>query len=208
MNAVRCDKAKITPSKVICIGRNYVEHINELDNEKPDEPVVFIKPNSAISSELITGEDEPIHYEGEICFLIQSSEISAVGFGLDLTKRQLQSKLKAKGLPWEKAKAFDGAAVFSEFVSFSGALDSLRLELWINDKLIQSGSYQQMIFKPDVFMADIKSFLTIEDGDIVMSGTPKGVGVVDVGDKFVGKIYSGNELLVEATWAALATNKD
>ena len=117
MNTVMVDKQSVIPSKVVCVGRNYVEHIKELNNEMPTSMVIFMKPNTAVSSELITGKQMPLHYEGEICFLIKQGKISAVGFGLDLTHRELQSELKAKGLPWERAKAFDGAAVMSSFVS-------------------------------------------------------------------------------------------
>ena len=103
MKSVRWDGKAVYPSKIVCIGRNYVGHIKELGNEAPQEPVIFIKPNSAISNEIHSCKSEAIHFEGEITFLISSGELRGVGFGLDLTKRDLQSKLKAKGLPWERA---------------------------------------------------------------------------------------------------------
>jgi 2-keto-4-pentenoate hydratase/2-oxohepta-3-ene-1,7-dioic acid hydratase in catechol pathway len=103
MKSIIVDNTQVIPSKIICIGRNYVDHIAELGNEVPDEMVVFIKPNSSIAEQLSSYHDEPLHYEGELCFVYQLGRFSAVGFGLDLTKRQLQSKLKAKGLPWERA---------------------------------------------------------------------------------------------------------
>ncbi len=129
MKSVRLNGNEVFPSKIVCIGRNYVEHIRELGNEIPTEPVIFIKPNSAIAENIHSNDSEEIHFEGEISFMVRSGELAAVGFGLDLTKRNLQSRLKAKGLPWERAKAFDGAAVFSEFVSFDGGINDLRLEL-------------------------------------------------------------------------------
>lgn len=202
MKSVILDGLPLFPSKVVCIGRNYVEHIQELDNEQPDEPVIFIKPNTAVSNQISLHQTDEIHYEGEICFLICSGKIVAVGFGLDLTKRELQSKLKAKGLPWERAKAFDGAAVLGDFVTFKGNIEDLQMELSINEQLVQSGSYHQMIFKPADVIEDVQVFLTLEDGDIIMSGTPKGVGVINEGDKFVGKIFYGSKLLVESTWIA------
>jgi 2-keto-4-pentenoate hydratase/2-oxohepta-3-ene-1,7-dioic acid hydratase in catechol pathway len=99
MNSIYYGNRKIEPSKIVCVGRNYVEHIKELGNEISDDMVLFMKPNSSISDELISETNEPIHFEGEISFLYEKGKFSAVGFGLDLTKRELQNKLKAKGLP-------------------------------------------------------------------------------------------------------------
>jgi len=127
MKTVNFNGREVTPSKIVCIGRNYVEHIEELGNEIPSSMVIFMKPNSAIKSKLISNDVEPIHYEGEISFMMLDGKIRGVGFGLDLTKRGLQSKLKAKGLPWERAKAFDGAAVFSDFVKFKDDTKALHV---------------------------------------------------------------------------------
>ena len=201
MKSIKFNGKEIQPSKVVCVGRNYVEHIKELNNEMPTEPVIFIKPNSAISNNLHTNETEEIHYEGEICFLINNGQIQGVGFGLDLTKRKVQSTLKNKGLPWERAKAFDKSAVFSEFVD-CGELQSYRMELYINNELIQVASYDLMIHKPDALLNDITQFLTLEDGDIIMTGTPKGVGVVKLGDKFTAKLFSNDNLIIESSWTA------
>lgn len=200
MKLVKWDGENIYPSKVVCIGRNYVDHIKELDNEIPIEPVIFIKPNSSLSNAIFFNENDAIHFEGEISFLIQSGKLSAVGFGLDLTKRAVQSKLKTKGLPWERAKAFDNSAVFSEFVSFDGDITQLRIELFINANLVQSAGYDLMLNKPDEILNEVTGFLSFEDGDLLMTGTPKGVGVINVGDKFVGRIFEGKELIVEGSW--------
>ncbi len=189
----------ITPSKVICIGRNYVEHIKELNNETPDTMVVFNKPNSAITNQLHYFTPDT-RFEGEICFLIQNKQISGIGFGLDLTKANIQNKIKEKGWPWERAKAFDGSAVLSDFVTFNGDLTKLRLELFINDKLVQYANYDLMIYKPLEMLEEIQTFMSFEDGDIIMSGTPKGVGTYSIGDIFTGKIYEDTKLLVEVTW--------
>jgi 2-keto-4-pentenoate hydratase/2-oxohepta-3-ene-1,7-dioic acid hydratase in catechol pathway len=146
MQTVTVDGKNVAPSKVVCVGRNYVEHIKELNNEVPTSMVIFMKPNSALNSELITGKQSPLHYEGEISFLIQQGKINAVGFGLDLTNRELQSELKSKGLPWERAKAFDGAAVMSSFVSIQEKdIDKLSMQLWINGLLVQEGGVDLMI---------------------------------------------------------------
>ena len=203
MQFVKLNGKEIIPSKIVYVGRNYVEHIEELNNEISTEPVIFIKPNSAISSEVYSNQDDPIHYEGEICFLIQSNSLFAVGFGLDLTKRELQTKLKFKGLPWEKAKSFDKSAVFSEFVIFTGAIQNLNMELYLNNKRVQKAGYDLMLNKPDEILNETRHFLTLEDGDLIMSGTPKGVGVLKAGDTLTGKIYQRENILVEASWRVL-----
>jgi 2-keto-4-pentenoate hydratase/2-oxohepta-3-ene-1,7-dioic acid hydratase in catechol pathway len=203
MQSILFEQRPITPSKVVCIGRNYVDHAKELDNEVPSSPVIFIKPNSAISNELYAGTAQPLHYEGEIALLIMDGAIAGVGFGLDLTNREIQNQLKAKGLPWERAKAFDRAAVFSDFVRLADPVESLRLELRINDSLAQQGGYELMIFKPDFLLEEVVRTFTLEDGDIILTGTPKGVGAFNRGDRFIGTILSGDKALVSRAWTAL-----
>lgn len=198
MNKIKIGDISITPSKVVCIGRNYTEHIKELNNDIPEDMVFFIKPNSSISNELIFPKgNNSCHYEAEISFLIEEGKISAVGFGLDLTLREIQSKLKAKGLPWERAKAFNNAAVFSDFIPINYTNQNLQIELYINGKLKQKGDISLMINKPEEILKEAKTFLTFEDGDILMSGTPSGVGEFKVGDKFLGRILLDDKLLVE-----------
>jgi len=199
MKTVRFAERLCTPSKVVCIGRNYVEHIHELGNEIPSSMVVFNKPNSAVTGTLRFISDDT-RFEGEICFLMMGGAIAGVGFGLDLTKAQIQNHLKTKGLPWERAKGFDGSAVLGEFVPFSGPLESLRMTLHINGALAQEATYELMIYKPLDMIEEIKSFMSFEDGDIIMSGTPKGVASYNLGDEFVGRIYSGDLLLMESSW--------
>jgi len=185
----------ITPSKVICVGRNYVEHIKELNNETPDSMVLFNKPNSAISDTLFYIQED-CRFEGEICFLIKNAQIEGIGFGLDLTKAGVQNKMKEKGLPWERAKAFDTSAVLSEFVKFEGDISSLEMKLYINDVLRQHATYDLMIYKPDKILSEVGSFMTFEDGDIIMSGTPKGVATYVKGDIFRGEVYVDDALVV------------
>jgi 2-keto-4-pentenoate hydratase/2-oxohepta-3-ene-1,7-dioic acid hydratase in catechol pathway len=201
INGISFQNKKYYPSKVICIGRNYVEHIKELDNEVPTEPVIFIKPNSSISNNLYLHDIDSIHYEGEISLLIESGDFIGVGIGLDLTKRDVQSVLKKKGLPWERAKAFDNSALFSHFVPIPDGMSELRMELYINDKLVQKADFNLMLNKPDLLLNEVKTFLSLEDGDILMTGTPKGVGEVRPLDVFLGKVFSGDELLVEHSWS-------
>ena len=203
MKTILLESEKIAPSKIVCIGRNYLEHIQELGNETPDDMVIFNKPNSSISETLFAAREEPLHYEGEICFMVRANQLHALGFGLDLTQRELQSKLKGKGLPWERAKAFDGAACFSNFVTLGDTdLASLSLQLEINDELRQDGGYPLMMYKPAQILQGIQRFMSLEDGDIIMTGTPRGVGQVQLGDRFVGSIRAGNQVLVSQEWLA------
>ncbi len=199
MKTINFKNRKIAPSKVICIGRNFVEHIKELNNEMPSSMVVFNKPNSSVTDTLYD-ISEDCHFEGEICFLMKDGAIDGIGFGLDLTKRDLQTYLKQKGLPWERAKGFDNAAVFSDFIKFDGDITKLRLELFVNGKLVQEGGYELMIYKPTEMIEEIKSFMTIENGDIIMSGTPKGVSRFQEGDRFLAKIFEENTLFIEKEW--------
>ena len=203
MNSIRIGSENVAPAKIVCIGRNYLEHIKELGNETPEQMVIFSKPNSAISPRLLAEVGEPLHFEGEICFLLRGGSLFGVGFGLDLTRRELQTRLKEKGLPWERAKAFDGAACFSDFVELSDIdIASLSLELEIDGELRQSGGYQLMMHKPADILAGILEFMTLQDNDIIMTGTPKGVGQVGAGQQFTGRIKSGDTVLVEQTWIA------
>ncbi len=202
MNTVLLSGQEITPSKIICIGRNYVGHIAELGNQIPEEMVVFNKPNSAITNKLLAFHQETLHYEGEICFLYQNGQFSAVAFGLDLTKRKMQTALKNKGLPWERAKAFDGSVLFSEFIPLNDNSAPLSLTLAINDTLVQSGSVDSMLYKPIDILNNLNSFMTLVDGDIVMTGTPEGVGEIHVSDQFIGRIWQKEQEIISAKWLA------
>jgi len=199
MNTIRFGDRSVTPSKVVCIGRNYVEHIEELGNEMPENMVIFNKPNSAVTDTLRYFTPHT-RFEGEICLLVKGGEIAGLGFGLDLTHAHIQNRLKAKGLPWERAKAFDGAAVLSDFVPFDGDITKVRFELFRNDALAQHADYDLMIYKPAEMLQEIRSFMTLEDGDIIMTGTPKGVSTYARGDRFLARVYEGEELLLEAEW--------
>jgi 2-keto-4-pentenoate hydratase/2-oxohepta-3-ene-1,7-dioic acid hydratase in catechol pathway len=199
MNSIKYLNEQITPSKVICVGRNYVEHIKELNNETPDSMVLFNKPNSAVTNSLVYF-DESTRFEGEICFLIKDKKIEGIGFGLDLTHADIQNKMKQKGLPWERAKAFDNSAVFSQFVKFSGDIRTLEMKLFVNNTLAQHATYDLMIYKPQKILEEIESFMSLEDGDIIMSGTPKGVATYKKGDVFIGEIYIDDSLVVSKSF--------
>jgi 2-keto-4-pentenoate hydratase/2-oxohepta-3-ene-1,7-dioic acid hydratase in catechol pathway len=200
MQQISLDGQWLTPSKIICIGRNYVEHINELGNEMPTEPVIFIKPNSAITDAMTFDPQEDIHYEAELTFVVQDGALSGVGIGLDLTKRAVQSQLKVKGLPWERAKSFDGSAVLSKFVSIPGRIEELSLELYINGELTQLATFDLMLHKPNDILAEVSAFMTCEDGDLIMTGTPKGVGSIQLGATFMARVLSKQQTILENTW--------
>ena len=202
MKTVLYNNEKITPSKIICVGRNYVNHIKELNNEIPEEMVLFMKPNSSITDTLLAFSGETLHYESELSLMYLGGGFKAAAFGLDLTKRELQSRLKGKGLPWEKAKAFDGAALFSPFVSADCALD-LSLVLKINGKITQASDEEHMIYKPDEILKEIKRHFTLYDGDIIMTGTPSGVGTISKGAVFEGLILDGKNVITSAEWKSI-----
>lgn len=195
-------KLALPVGKVVCIGRNYIEHINELNNERPLAPVIFIKPSTAI-----TAHDQEIrlpshlgecHYEVEITVLVTSKlsnvEVETVaiedfyfGVGLDLTLRDLQKELKNKGLPWEKAKAFDGACVLSTWTDTLSLeeVQNARLSLAINGKVRQKGCALEMITYISELISYASRFFTLLPGDVLMTGTPSGVGKLCAGDKLL-----------------------
>lgn len=201
-NTVQVADREVVPSKIVCVGRNYAEHVAELGNEMPDAMVIFIKPNSAITDTLRADHGEPVQYEGELCFMVEGGRFAYVGFGLDLTKRGQQLRNKAKGLPWERAKAFDGAALFSRFVPIDDVDPSLGFDLAIDGETVQRGDQALMSYRPDAILAEIRTFLTLEDGDIVMTGTPKGVAEVEAGRHYAGRVLRGEEVLTTAAWVA------
>lgn len=209
-NSIKIHSDLVYPSKIVCVGRNYVAHINELNNDMPDEPVIFMKPNSAIGESLKRHKKDEIHFEAELCFSIQNNQLFAVGLGLDLTKRSVQTKLKEKGLPWEKAKAFDGSAVFSDFMPLDDArfakceLDSLSFTLHIDGVLAQAGDYALMLYKPKDLVEHISESFSLLDGDIVMTGTPSGVGKVEAGSIYKVALFAQDKQtpILSAQWRA------
>ena len=196
--------------KIICIGRNYTKHIEELHNERPDEPVVFMKPDSSVLLKqhpfVIPEFSEDIHHELEVIVKINKvgkyiepkfahKYYDEISVGIDFTARDLQQKLKDKGLPWEKAKAFDGSAVIGDFVSKSDfkSLDNLNFELTNNGVTVQKGNTSYMLWKIDELIAYVSQFFTLKIGDIIFTGTPEGVAVVRPEDVLEG-FLEGNKL--------------
>jgi len=198
--------------KAVCVGRNYAEHAREMGNDVPDQPMLFMKAANALCSlhepvVLPEGLGE-VHHEVEMVVMIgtrlQSEtdlekirySIAAYGIGLDLTLRDLQSRLKAKGHPWERAKAFDGAAPVSGFIDARGisVRQNLEVSLEVNDEMRQHGHTGQMLFPTFELIADINRVFTLEPGDLVFTGTPAGVGPLHHGDKLTARL--GNILQV------------
>lgn len=193
--------------KIICIGRNYTKHIEELQNERPDEPVVFLKPDSAILLKqhpfVIPEFTNDVHHEVEILVKINKvgkyiepkfahNYYDEIGLGIDFTARDVQDKLKEKGLPWEKAKAFDGSAVIGEFLPKSDfdSLENINFELHNNGKTVQAGNSSHMLWKIDELIAYVSQFFTLKKGDIIFTGTPEGVSAVKPNDILEGFIQN------------------
>ena len=189
--------------KIICVGRNYVEHIEELNNIKPDSPVLFLKPETSLIHNkqpfFIPGFSNEIHHEIEIIVQINRLGKSIatqyshkyydkIGLGIDFTARDLQFKLKNKGMPWEKSKAFDGSALVGYWVNKNEIedLDNIDFYLKKNEKIVQRGNTSNMLWKIDELISEISNFFTLKIGDVIFTGTPAGVGKVNENDILVG----------------------
>jgi 2-keto-4-pentenoate hydratase/2-oxohepta-3-ene-1,7-dioic acid hydratase in catechol pathway len=196
------NKTPIQPTKIVCIGKNYAAHIEEMGGLKPDDMTVFIKPSTALSDTLHSTLGETLHYETEICLLVNAGQVRGIAVGFDLTKRETQNGLKKQGLPWERAKAFDGAAVMSDFVAAPDSLDDLNLTLHVNGELRQQGHVSMMLYPPAVILSELSHFMTLRDQDVIMTGTPAGVGPVEAGSEFTACVYNGDQRLVSQTWVA------
>jgi 2-keto-4-pentenoate hydratase/2-oxohepta-3-ene-1,7-dioic acid hydratase in catechol pathway len=197
--------------KIICIGRNYVDHIAELKNDMPDEPVIFMKPDSAFNKNkqdvYIPEFTQDLHYEAEIVLRINKMGkhiderfarryFDAITIGIDFTARDLQNKLKAKGLPWEKAKGFDYSAAVGDLVPADDYADmaNINFHLDINGKTVQQGNTGLVINNFNQIIAYASKFFTLKKGDLIFTGTPAGVGPVAIGDKLEGYV-EGKKLL-------------
>lgn len=197
--------------KIICIGRNYVEHARELNNPLPTEPVFFLKPDTAIiirNRPFFYPEfSQNIHYELELVLKISkngrhipekfaSTYYREIGLGIDFTARDIQQRQKEKGLPWEAAKAFDGSAPISDFVKMDSLKDgkSIRFHLLKNGDRVQDGDSKLMIFSFDQIISYVSKFITLKMGDLIFTGTPAGVGEVKIGDRLDG-FLEGQKML-------------
>ena len=191
--------------KLICIGRNYVDHIDELKNEKPSSPVIFLKPDSAVILKnhpfFITDYSNDVHYEVEVLIKIKKlgksidvkfshTYYDEIGLGIDFTARDLQSELKKNGLPWEKSKAFDGSALIGKWVNKNefNDLNNLNFSLKKNGTIVQFGNTSNMLWFIDELISEVSKFFTLKIGDVIFTGTPSGVGKVSENDLFEGFI--------------------
>lgn len=198
--------------KIICIGKNYLKHIQELDRQRPAEPVFFMKPDSSIIIRnrpfFLPDFSEEIHHEVELIFRIckvgkciqpkfAHTYYDAIGLGIDFTARDLQRKCVAEGNPWEIAKAFDGSAVISKFVEKEhfGELNNLDFKLLLNDQCVQHGNSKDMLFSIDDIICQVSKFMTLKIGDIIFTGTPEGVGKVAINDRLQG--FIGDEKFLD-----------
>ena len=189
--------------KIICIGRNYADHISELNNERPDEPVIFMKPDTAILPKktpfTIPEFSNDVHHEVEVLVKIckvgkyvspkfAHKYYDEIGLGIDFTARDLQTVLKEKGLPWEKAKAFDHSAIIGDFLPKKNysSLENINFELRKNSEIVQKGSTSMMLWNIDEIVSYVSQFFTLKKGDIIFTGTPKGVAAVNENDILEG----------------------
>ncbi|MBO4654133.1 MAG: fumarylacetoacetate hydrolase family protein [Bacteroidales bacterium] len=193
--------------KIICVGKNYLKHIQELDRQRPSEPVFFLKPDSSIIIRnrpfFLPDFSEEIHHEVELIFRIckvgkciqpkfAHTYYDAIGLGIDFTARDLQRKCVAEGNPWEIAKAFDGSAVISKFVEKEhfANLKNLDFKLLLNNQCVQHGNSADMLFSIDDIICHVSKFMTLKIGDVIFTGTPEGVGKVAINDRlqaFIGE---------------------
>lgn len=191
--------------KIICVGRNYTAHIEELENERPTDPILFLKPDTSILLKknpfFIPEFSNDVHYEVEVLVKIKKigkhiqqkfayKYYDEIGLGIDFTARDLQQKLKEKGHPWEKAKGFDGAAVIGNFLPKSQFqnVDNIDFSLELNGNVVQSGNTSLMLWKIDALIEYISKYFTLKIGDIIFTGTPSGVGKVTPDDILTGFI--------------------
>lgn len=189
--------------KIICIGRNYADHISELNNERPAEPVVFMKPDTAMLQKqfpfVIPEFSNDVHHEIEVVVKISKvgkyidpkfahKYYDEVTVGIDFTARDVQDALKAKGLPWEKAKAFDGSAVIGDFVSKAefASMTDIDFEMLNNGQSVQKGNTSLMLWNIDELVAEASKYFTLKTGDVIFTGTPQGVAAVKPGDVLEG----------------------
>ncbi|QHV94829.1 fumarylacetoacetate hydrolase family protein [Spirosoma endbachense] len=200
--------------KIIAVGRNYAEHIKELNNEQPDDPVIFLKPETAIPLKnepfFYPSFSQDVHYEVEILVKINRvgknieekfahKYYDEIGIGIDFTARDVQSRLKAKGLPWELAKGFNGSAPISPFVPKTNFpdLQNLNFRLDINGETRQLGNTSLMLFKIDYLISFVSQYFLLQQGDVIFTGTPKGVGPVQIGDRLTAYIEDRKMLEVD-----------
>ncbi len=200
--------------KIFCVGRNYIEHAKELNNDVPSEPVIFLKPKSALippnANFYYPQFTNELHYEAELVLHISknakyveeshaSKYYDRISVGIDFTARDLQTELKKKGLPWEKAKAWDGSAVLGNWHEVTREMqrEPIEFSMQLNDKVVQRGNSYDMIFSFNRIIADISQYFSLNIGDLIYTGTPAGVGECVVGDVLKGFLGSDKVFEIE-----------
>ena len=215
MKKIKFKNKEYTTSKIVCVGKNYKDHIVEMGGvDKPEKPVIFIKPNSAISqnekSIYIPDDFGLLHFEAELCFIvgekckkIEMHEakrfIRGYAVGIDFTLRGMQTKAKEKGLPWSLSKGFDSSAVFGEFTDSNDLTETNNLDIMLtqNDEVRQTGNTSEMIFSCEEILSYASKYMTIEEGDIFMTGTPAGVNEVKNNDTLFAEILGLETLQIK-----------
>jgi 2-keto-4-pentenoate hydratase/2-oxohepta-3-ene-1,7-dioic acid hydratase in catechol pathway len=200
--------------KIICVGRNYGDHVKELGNDLPDEPVIFMKPKSALLQShtpfYYPEFSNELHYECELVLRIckngkyiqerhAGNYYNGITVGIDFTARDIQNELKKKGLPWEKAKAFDNSAAVGKFIDITPAFNkkNINFSFYKNKELVQEGNSGKMIFSIDSIISHISNYFSLNIGDLIFTGTPAGVGECVVGDLLEAFLEKDNLLSVE-----------
>jgi acylpyruvate hydrolase len=198
--------------KIICIGRNYAEHAKEMKSEIPTEPVFFFKPDTSLIKDncpfYYPAFSKEIHHEVELVLKINkpgkniqiqfaNKYFDEIGIGIDFTARDIQAECKKQGLPWEKAKAFDGAAPLGKFINKKQFIDekNINFNLTINGNRVQTGNTKDLLFSFDAIIAFVSKFITLKTGDLIYTGTPEGVGAVKIGDRL--EAYIENQKLLD-----------
>lgn len=191
--------------KILCVGKNYLEHIREFDGDAPEEPLFFMKPETALTTRnrpfFLPDFSNEIHYEAEIVLRINKvgkhiqekfahTYYDAIGLGIDFTARDVQRRCREQGIPWEICKSFDGSAAISKFISKEkfADLSDLNFSLYLNDVLVQKGNTRDMIFSFDKIISFVSRYATLKTGDLIFTGTPAGVGPVHFNDRLTGFI--------------------
>lgn len=200
--------------KIICVGRNYADHAKELGNDIPDEPVIFMKPKSALLQShtpfYYPEFSNELHYECELVLRVckngkyiqerhAANYYNGITVGIDFTARDIQNELKKKGLPWEKAKAFDNSAAVGKFIDVTPAMNrkNINFSFYKNKELVQQANSGEMIFSIDALIANISNYFSLNIGDLIFTGTPAGVGECVVGDLLEAYLEKDNLLSVE-----------
>ena len=193
---------EVTIAKIICIGKNYTDHIKEMGDATPSEMVLFAKPVTSANTEIVLPK-ESFRFEAEISLLMRKREIVGLGIGLDMTLDKIQKNLKDNGLPWERSKGFKNSGVYSDFVSVVDINQSqIELKFYVNETLKQHAQSSQMVYDISRIVNECENVFGLNTYDIIMTGTPSGIDTLKEGDKCRGELYHKGELILQKEWVA------